>query len=155
MCIDIPMVDVEPIVDNNEICESIAAIDDSNIIAVAIIEDGIIIGYYYNNRTNIQGRTLLTANESNADNSSMLQSIITYVGTQLASASAINQAFKDSMEHTIFQYLRYSPQFHIAVFPMPYTENTTRILVVVLSKAMENKNSLMVSINDRLEQMRS
>ena len=44
------MVDVEPIVDNSEICRSIASVDQSHIRAAAAIESGTIIGYYHNNQ---------------------------------------------------------------------------------------------------------
>jgi hypothetical protein len=139
------MVDNEPIVDNSEICRSIASIDESRIWATAIIESGTIIGYYYNNNIN----PTRSEEEQPEIKGTELQNIIRSTGDQLAdTASTTSTNLTRSMHHILL----HKDSLDILAFPMPYAGNPPRILVIV-SKVTADYLSLIDAVRSRLEQM--
>lgn len=143
------MVDVEPIVDNSEICRSIASIDENRIRAAAIVESGMIIGYYYNNNQSLDMRT--EEKEEHDDINSRLQSIMRSTGDQLADISSTSQDLTGKMLHAIF----HSDSLDILIFPMPYAGSPPRILVVVSESIADYYRSLVDTIQGRLDQMKA
>jgi hypothetical protein len=95
------MVDNEPIVDNSEICRSIASIDESRIWATAIIESGTIIGYYYNNNIN----PTRSEEEQPEIKGTELQNIIRSTGDQLADTASTTSTNLTRSMHLKFLYV--------------------------------------------------
>jgi hypothetical protein len=120
--------------------------DENRIRTAAIIESGIIIGYYYNNNHSLDMRT----GEEEHDINSRLQSIIRSSSGQLSNISSTSQDLIGKMRHVIF----HSDSLDILVFPMPYTDSPPRILIVV-SDSTADYRSLVDAIQDRLDQMKA